>query len=67
MKTIIFKYIYIYGFIEQIISDNGSQFISKLNKLFNFNFNINHRAIFVYSPWANTSETVMKKLKDIYN
>ena len=53
IKFIIFEWILIYGIPQKIISDNGTNLISKLNKLFALIFNIKHSKIFAYSPWVN--------------
>ena len=61
IKFILFNWIYIYGFLKQIINDNGSTLISKLNKLSHYILGIVSKEIFAYSPWVNgKSESKMK-------
>ena len=49
--------------IKQIINDNATNLISKLNKLFYYIMGIQSKAIFAYSPWADgKSESRMKLL-----
>ena len=63
LKVIIFKWVHVLGHIEQIVSDNGSNLVSHLNKLAYYVFGITSKDIFAYSPWANgKAESRMKLL-----
>jgi len=57
-KEVFFRF----GFPKFIISDNGSQFTSKIMKAFCKKYNIDHRFLSSYHPQQNQSERVNRSL-----
>ena len=61
IKFVIFEYIWPYGLIGQLITDNGSNLAARLNRIFGVIFGIKRCRIFSYSPWVNGKvESTMK-------
>jgi hypothetical protein len=54
-----------FGAPKNIISDNGSQFISKIVKRLCKEWNVAHRLISTYHPQANSSERTNRTLKQL--
>ena len=63
IKFVLYRWCYVYGFMNQVINDNGSNLISKLNKLNNYLFNIKSKNIFASLPWVDgKAEARMKSI-----
>ena len=62
VRSIIFNYFYVYGFVKTLISDRGGTYVARITQLLCYVFCVRKKELKSHSHWTNPAEPQMGPL-----